>query len=170
VSLRQLCLTTIGAAIVIACVLLVVPRTDSDADAFASAAAATPPVASNVLSALPTPDAEPTPQPVLATRSVADLLQQFLTTQAGPADRPAAWSGHIRSVTVGLQTATIRTDLGDSPDDQAMAQQIADVAARFADNGVGQRVQPPDIEVLGASQQSLATHAVTRMAHKPGPR
>jgi hypothetical protein len=166
VTVRQLVLTTIGTALVIACVLVGVRQSGWAQGSTAVAADPTPFVASRVLSVQPTLDAQAQPQPVLATVPIATLLTRYLKAEAGPADRPEAWAGHVRTVTVGLQTATVRTDLTDSPADQRLAQEIADVAARFVVSAAGQPVSPPDIEVVGANEQKLATRVVARLADR----
>jgi hypothetical protein len=96
--------------------------------------------------------------------SVSALLTRYLQVQAGTPTLRAAWSGHIRDVTVGLQTATVRTDLGDSPDDRALAEQIAGAVVRFSTSPLGQGVTPPAVDVLGANQQSLASRASASLA------
>jgi hypothetical protein len=168
VTVRQLVLTTIGTALVIACVLIGVRQAGLAEEPTAVTADSTPSVASRVLSVQPTRDVQtqPQPQPVLATVPIATLLTRFLKAEAGPADRPEAWAGHIRAVRVGLQTATVRTDLTDSPADQRLAQEIADVAARFVVSAAGQPVSPPDIEVVGANEQKLAMRVVSRLADR----
>lgn len=170
-TVRQLVLTALGTALVIACVWVVAQQADSAQALMTATADPTPSVASTVLSVQPTLDVlsqpQPQPEPVLASVPVATLLTRYLTAEANSADHPVAWAGHIRTVTVGLHTATVRTDLTDSPDDQRLAQEIADVAARFVVSAADQPVSPPDIEVVGANDKELATHMVTRVANKP---
>jgi hypothetical protein len=172
VTVRQLVLTTIGTALLIACVLIGVQQAGFAQEPTTATADPTPSVASLVLSLQPTPDAHSTSQaqsqsqPVLASAPVATLLKRYLMAEADSADRSSDWSGHIRSVTVALQTATVHTDLDDSPDDQRLAQEIADVAARFVVGAAGQPASPPDIVVLAANDEELARHMTTRMARR----
>jgi hypothetical protein len=173
VTVRQLLLTTIGTTLMIVCVLFVAKQASTAQTLTTATADPTPSVASLVLAVPPKPDVQmqshwqSPPEPVLASAPIATLLTRYLRAEADSDGRRAEWAGHIRNVTVGLHAATVHTDLADSPQHRLLAQQIADVAARFVVSAADQPGSPPDIKVVGANEQEMARHMVTRVARKP---
>jgi len=144
-------------------------RSGAEADDGAPAPSSTTTIATTVLSAVPAPADEATPQPLLASPSVAALLTRYLRSEAGPRERREVWAPHIREVVVGLRTATIRTDLGDALDDRAIAEEIVAAVGRFSTSQVDTRINALDVDVLGASQRSIASQSPTGLA-RPSPR
>ena len=166
-SRQSLAILLCGAMLTLTGVSALLHRDGSGTDDVAQAAQATPRVATTVLSAVPTESSTGTPQPLLLAPSVTSLLTHYLQHEAGSPESRAAWSGRIREVTVGLHTATVRTDLGDSPDDRLLAEEIANAVSRFAASPRGRGINAPDVQVLGAHQQVLANQAAVDLARRP---
>lgn len=123
----------------------------------------TPGVATEVLHAFPTPGPA-TPQPVLLSLSVSRLLADHLAVEAGPPGRRAPWHGRVTSVDVGLQTAVVRTNLADTPEDRQIAEAIADAVDRFAWSSFGRDLSRLDVQVLGSGDARLVERASNGLA------
>jgi len=139
-------------------------QTGEGVESATPAAVATPSVVTEVLSVLPT--ALPaTPSPLQASVPVSAVLARYLETTPGPSGGRASWAGHIRDVAVGLNTATVRTDLGDGPADRRIAEELAAAVTRFSASPLGQGLIAPDVTVLGANPQALVNRTAAGLAH-----
>jgi hypothetical protein len=89
---------------------------------------------------------------------VADQLEEYLERVLGEPSGRGNLSSHIRSVSVGLQVATVRTDLALDDPDKAVAEQICLVVSLFKHNPEGSDVTRLDVEVYGESGELIAAY------------
>jgi hypothetical protein len=152
---------------IIACAIFLGGCAADDApDAARADREATPTVARTVLQVRPSVGIgrstrvrpTPSPLPIRPTVRVADQLEEYLERVLGGPSGRGNLSSHIRSVSVGLQVATVRTDLALDDPGKAVAEQICLVVSLFKYNPEGSDVTRLDVEVYGETGELIAAY------------